>query len=429
MDDSGVGNLLSRNDIRLIAELAAGLSVEVFLVGGCLRDLLLGRESNDLDFALSGAYEELPRAFADRISGSFFWLDEGRRHSRVVKKVGEATGIYDFAPMGGNSMEEDLSNRDFTINALGVSLHDGNSCHIDPLRGRDDLRSGLVRMCSVSSFDDDPLRLMRAVRFAAELGFAIEDDTWKVLCRNSSLLSVVAAERVRDELFRTLVAPGCATSLKRLCDSGLWGVISPGAASAVAEAGIARAAETERLCRKMVEPMAASLEEEVECGVTAASLVKLAAFLGRGESAAHLLAERLRLGREATKMLKVLCRDDNALLRSLGSAATRRQLFRFFRDREPAGPGVLILARSDGAISEPFFSQLIGYFLREYNSEDGELFLSGGEVMEVLNIPPGKAVGEAMDRLREAEASGLVNDRDEARSFVKNLLTKEETIG
>ncbi|HTY20068.1 MAG TPA: hypothetical protein VMC44_00395, partial [Geobacteraceae bacterium] len=93
MEHYGSGKFTERDDLCLISELAAGLGVDAYLVGGCLRDHILGRENNDLDFAISGAWEELPAAFAERLSGSFFWLDEERRQARIVRKGGQGTKV------------------------------------------------------------------------------------------------------------------------------------------------------------------------------------------------------------------------------------------------------------------------------------------------------------------------------------------------
>ena len=106
--------------VRLIAELAGDLGMDAYLAGGGVRDCLLGREVNDLDFALSGAWEELPRLFAARWGGSFFWLDEGRLQARVSKKTAGGTLVRDFAPLRGATIEDDLRQRDFTVNALAM---------------------------------------------------------------------------------------------------------------------------------------------------------------------------------------------------------------------------------------------------------------------------------------------------------------------
>jgi poly(A) polymerase len=437
MHEVDLKKIMELDDLRIIAGMAAELGVDVFLVGGFLRDCLLGRETKDLDFALSGAFEELPRSFAARICGTFFWLDKKRKQGRVVKKKGEEISVFDFAPLHGGTVMDDIARRDFTINALALPLWGDQRVLIDPLHGSDDLREGVIRACSASAFDDDPLRLLRAIRFAADLSFAIEENTWQILCAKTALLKAVAAERVRDELFRTLAAPVCGVSLKRLCDSGLWAEILPDLQKALCDESIARAEETERLCMELGRIFPESGERltdyfghEVETGISVRSLIKLAAVLGcgeRGETA--LLAKRLRLGIVAGRVLDLFCRNDRDVYGLLERSYTERVMYRFFRDREPAGLGMLIIARATEAVSDECFLSLMRYWLQEYEAQDDELFLPGGEIMGILGVPPGQVVGEAMARLRAAEASGMVSSREEARRFIKNLLTKEEPIG
>jgi poly(A) polymerase len=429
MEDFAFKKILEHDDLRVIAGLAVTLGVDAYLVGGYLRDYLLGRETKDLDFALSGAWEELPRIFAARISGRFFWLDEERQQGRVVKKKGEEISVFDFAPLRGGTVTDDLALRDFTINVLALPLSGDRMELIDPLAGRDDLRQGLIRACSATTFDDDPLRLLRAIRFAAELSFAIEENTWETLCAKGALLKAVAGERVRDELFRTMAAPGCGVSLKRLCESGLWAEILP----AQEWGAIPRAEEAERLCMEVgrlfpesAERLADYLNREVEGGISVQSLIKLAAVLGSGERGGTApLAKRLRLGNEARRVLDLLCRNEKDAYDLLELSYTERVIYRFFRDREPAGLGMLIIARAAGAVSDASFSRLMGYWLRQYEAKDADLFLTGGEIMAVLGVPPGQVVGEVMMCLREAEGSGFVTNREEARQFIKNLLTSK----
>jgi poly(A) polymerase len=429
--------ITGRNDIRLIAELAAEFGVDAFLVGGALRDSLLERETNDLDFALSGACEDISRAFAERISGSFFWLDKKRLQGRVVEKRADGLSVYDFAPLCGASIEDDLRCRDFTINALALPLFGDRVGLIDPLHGCDDLPRGVIRACSASVFDADPLRLLRAIRFAAELGFSIEEKSWENICAKAPLLQVVAGERVRDELFRTLAAPGCGESLSKLSSSGLWAEILPAREWAISEEAIAHAEIAERLCIEIGrhfpdsgEKLTFYLDREVEAGISVRSLIKLAAVLGsveRGGTAP--LTEKLRLGKDAGRVLDLFCRNERDVYGMLERSNSERVIYRFFRDREPAGPGMLITGRVAEDVSDACFSNLMGYWVRRYNAGEADLFLGGGEVMEILGVPPGQVVGEAMERLREAEGNGQVKSREEALQFIKNLLTKEEPIG
>jgi tRNA nucleotidyltransferase/poly(A) polymerase len=437
MQEVDFEKLMEDADLRIIAGLAATFGVDAFLVGGFLRDFLLGRETKDLDFVLSGAWEELPRSFAARISGSFFWLDAERMQGRVVKKTGEEISVFDFAPLRGGSVTDDLHLRDFTINALALPLTGEQKELIDPLAGRDDLQLGMIRACGAAAFDDDPLRLMRAIRFAAELGFAIEESTWKTLCAKRALLQAVAGERVRDELFRTLAAPGCGVYLKQLCDSGLWAAIFPAQEMKWCAERMPRAKEAERLFTevgrlfpKSAERLADYFDREVESGISVRSLIKLASFLGsteRDETAP--LIKRFRLGKEAGKVLDLFCREERAVYGILERSSPERVIYRFFRDREPAGLGMLIIARAAGAVADASFSRLIGYWLQHYAADGADLFLTGGEIMALLGVPQGQVVGEAMAHLRAAEGTGIVNSSEVARQFIKNLLTKEEPIG
>lgn len=433
MKETGLEKIMEHEELRIIAGMAAELGVDAYLVGGALRDSLLGRETKDLDFAFSGAWEVLPRSFATRISGRFFWLDEERLQGRVVKKTYGEVSFFDFAPLRGGTVTDDLRLRDFTINALALPLTGERWELIDPLAGRDDLQLGIIRSCGLAAFDDDPLRLLRAIRFAAELGFAIEENTWKALCAKTALLKGVAGERVRDELFRTLAAPGCGVSLQRLLDSALWGEIFPAQEWGALAEGIPRAEAAERLCMEAGrllpdsgERLTAYLDREVEAGISLRSLIGLAAFLGSGERGwAAPLAKQLRLGREAGRVLDFFYREEMEVYGLLERSSTERVIYRFFRDREPAGLGKLIIARAAGALSAASFSRMVGYWLGRYEAGEADLFLSGGEIMEILGVPPGQVVGEAMAHLREAEGSGIVNSREEAREFIKNLLTSE----
>ena len=441
--------IASDDAVRLIAGLAGEFGIKAYLAGGGVRDCLLGRRVNDLDFALSGAYAELPRLFAERWGGTFFWLDEERQQARVVKKVAGEPLVHDFAPLRGTTIEDDLRQRDFTINALAMPVIGAETELIDPLQGVPDLRGKIIRSCSDHAFDDDPLRLLRALRFTAEFGFIVEESTWNALRRKAALLGGVAAERIRDELFRLLAAPGIGGTLAKLDESGLLGEIFPaesllftmsrvsGEDRQAMSRHIGRADAVERVCGELerlfpgrVAQLVGYLSTEVECGISVLSLMKLAAFIGSEQhDGAVILAERLRLGRKAGRLLELFYRDERSVFEVLEHTAAERARFRFFRDREPAGPGLVIIALADGTISNNLSAQLLGYFAERYDPEEGGLLLSGEEIMDLLGIGEGLEVGEAMERLRDAECCGIVNSREDAREFLrKNLLTKPAPI-
>lgn len=433
--------MISGEYLQLIAEMSSSCNLKVYLVGGAVRDILLGRRSSDLDFALEGMAEEFPRLFAERIEGSFFWLDRERLQSRVVKRTGEGGVTFDFAPLRGEGIEEDLSLRDFTVNALALELA-GASPLIDPLDGKSDLEKRLIRTCCATSLEDDPLRLLRGIRLAATLGFAIEPGTFADIRKKALLLGQVAAERTRDELLQILEAPGVAASLLLLHDAGLLRVLVPGAgreelAESEVAGGIASAARIEQVAGELArhfpdlsQSVAGHLGRGVEGEGTALSFLKLAAFSGgaEGPGRADAWAARLRLGRKGSRMLALLGSDMAPDFAALSALPSSRTMFRFFRDHEPAGVELVLLALARGELSWPFSSGLVRYYFLEYPGADE--FLSGDEVMALLGIGQGEAVGVALERLKEAERRGLVNDREEARNFLrKNLLTNGAPMG
>ncbi len=167
-----------------------------YLVGGSVRDILLNRELKDIDFAIKGDTIELARDFAKKINGSFVLLDEVFLIGRIVKD--DVT--IDFAQLRGGSIEADLSERDFTINAMAVALN--LDTLIDPFNGKQDLKNRLIRMVNEENLKADPLRVLRAYRFHATLDCAIEESTREALKRNAHLMKITAKERIKDELWK-----------------------------------------------------------------------------------------------------------------------------------------------------------------------------------------------------------------------------------
>jgi poly(A) polymerase len=206
-----------------------GCAAEAWLVGGCVRDWLLGRESNDIDLIVSQGAIPLARALANAFAGGFFVRDGERDVARaIVRDPNGRTLNVDVSRLRAAELSVDLSLRDFTVNAMAVPIgHIGPAGHvalaqiIDPFGGRIDLDQRVIRAVTEGAFSDDPLRMLRAVRQAAELGFRIEDATYNLIRRDAPLLSTVAAERVRDELWQILSASGGWQQLGVLRDTGL----------------------------------------------------------------------------------------------------------------------------------------------------------------------------------------------------------------
>ncbi len=201
-----------------VRSLAAERSVQVWPVGGVVRDALLGRPLHDWDFTVERDAGDLARAVADRLGGAFYCLDAERDTARVVvQQHGERLEL-DFAALRGPDLEADLWGRDFTINAMAVGP-EGEL--IDPLGGLADLQARMVRAVGEGAFVEDPLRMLRAVRLVAELELRLEARTAGWIIQRSSLLTRASSERIRDEFVRILAAPAPADHLHMLDELGL----------------------------------------------------------------------------------------------------------------------------------------------------------------------------------------------------------------
>ncbi len=199
----------------------------LWLVGGALRDRLLQRSLVDLDFAVERDARRLARQVADSLQAAYYDLDQARDAGRVLwVDPSKTRWTLDFARLRGPDIEADLRGRDFTINALALPL-EPDARIIDPTGARQDLRDGVLRACSERSLFDDPVRALRAVRLAADLGFRIEPQTMHQARACASLLGKVSAERLRDELFRLLALPRPAAAIRVLNHLGLLQPLLP----------------------------------------------------------------------------------------------------------------------------------------------------------------------------------------------------------
>jgi len=205
---------------------------EVFLVGGAVRDAVQGWTSHDLDFATAGDAVQIARSVADQLGGAFYLLDGQRGTARVVltADAGSASGriTLDFARFRGNTLGEDLANRDLTLNAMALPVAtDQPMCIIDPLGSQRDIANRIMRAAGPTAMMDDPVRCLRAVRQAFQFGYQIEPETRQAIREAAGALAGISAERIRDEFCRLIVGPLPAGALRLLDEFDLLGVLLP----------------------------------------------------------------------------------------------------------------------------------------------------------------------------------------------------------
>lgn len=457
----------------------------LYLVGGYLRDLLLGRSRArraDLDLVVWGEPERFGRNLVDSLEGSLIRLDQETVRA-IIRSAGGIIQI-DISRPKGETIEDDLVARDFTVNALAVRIDTpvfqpptpNPPFFIDPTGGLNDLKEKRLRAIVPSAFDRDPLRLIRAVRLAAELDFTIEETTRQWIIERASLLGTVAGERLCDELFRILDTVPAASWIEQLDVLRLLKVLVPEveAFKSVPASKPHRLplwehslqtlwsielllAHLEHLFPEHAPWLREQLDREIEAGVTETGILKLLAILhdvgkpetrsvqpdGRVRFVGHeqaglpiltRLCDRLRLGRLAGSLVTAIERNHlRPIHLSSGTTVTARAQYRFFREVGDAAPLVLLHSWADlratiGDEVEAFHQHQI--FLRDafrfYNTEfltsQAKPYIRGDDLIDLLSVAPGPFLGSVLDRLQEAQATGLITSREEAMAYAQEHL-------
>ena len=368
-------------------------------VGGFLRDTLLDRPTKDLDITVRGDAMQVARRLAGEMGGSYVALDQPHQIARVVLQS-EGEWRIDLASLQGNR-EQDLARRDFTIDAMSAPLsnllEEGWTERIlDPFDGKGDISNGVVRAIGDGVFQEDAIRLLRAVRLQATLGFDIEGETLRLIQRDAQLLHTVSGERVRDE-FLTILASNKAVEHVHLLDKlGLlcrilpeleegrgvtqpkehyWTVLEHNIESVgMAEGLLARSLKPDWILEEV--PWDGKLEahfaETVSDGHTRSTLLKLTALLhdvakpatkmvtpeGRtrffghqeqGADTARTALGRLRLSRRGREMVATQIEHHlrPSQLSQKGEMPTQRAVYRFFRSLGDVAIDTLYLSMAD----------------------------------------------------------------------------------
>lgn len=459
---------------ELLAIAAEVIGAPAWLVGGTVRDALLGSPPHDLDLALPSGSLAAARRLADRLGAAFVPLGEPHGVARVVVR-GTATTppvLIDLADFRGPTLEADLAGRDVTVDALAVALGDvlrGAAPVVDPTGGLADLAARRLRACAPTAFADDPVRVLRILRLGGALGFAVEPETERLARAAVPRLPTVPAERVRDELTRLLGLPEAAPAV-RTADA--WAVLQTllpeSAAMRIAtqspphrftvwehslrafEAVEALLADLSLLAPHDV-PVASHLTEPLGSGLTRREVLKLAVLLhdvakpetrsvdpdGRvrftghdrlGAARALAVAARLRWPGDAARVLERLVRHHlRPMHLGMLESISRRARYRFFRDLGAEVPDLVCLTIADAAATDgrppaavyrdatgALLDSLLAGQVDAAREAETPPLVRGEDVMAAFDIAPGPEVGRLLARAREAQALGLLATREEA---------------
>ena len=228
--------------IKKVANAAQALGMEAYLIGGFVRDKLLGRETKDADFVCVGDGIVLAKEVAKQfnpVPQVDVFKTFGTAHIKIendfdIEFVGARRESYNVdsrkPEVEPGTIAEDQNRRDFTINALAISLNNANYGKlIDPFNGVEDLNNKIIRtpLDPLKTFSDDPLRMMRAIRFASQLGFVIESTTWQGIKDSANRIEIISQERITDELNKIILSPKPSVGFELLYKSGLLKIIFP----------------------------------------------------------------------------------------------------------------------------------------------------------------------------------------------------------
>lgn len=424
-----------------------------YLVGGAVRDLLLGRAAHDLDFCASADPRRLARSVADRVGGAFYVMDEARRTSRVLLETPKNPQlVLDFSALQ-ETLQNDLLARDFTINAMAIDLRDTERV-IDPLKGARDLQEKWLRPCSPDSFSSDPVRTIRAVRYAANLSLRIEPATRAQLGAALPLLANVSLERKRDELFRileldnSLVAVLLMRELKLLKELGLSSTVErlpqyrsyeQFAAILCASAG---AVQREFFTAAAFISAFSYLKPDLasylcECNSGWRSRLQLAKYF-------LLLPPEQNVTRSDGDLASIFARPELELIQDYfdhqayvmdfivsSQVPTRRDIYRFFNRVGEEAPGLILLVLA-GIAGRPAVelaqaewlrvlqkaALLLDAWFHQPETCRPQPLLNGEEIMAACQLDAGPLVGQLLAALKEEQAAGEITSPENALAWL-----------
>lgn len=422
--------------LKITSESLSKSGAHAYLVGGFVRDMLLERETNDIDLAVSGDSLHIAETLANELGGKYVVLDEENRVARVVITRREKPWCIDITTFS-NDIESDLSRRDFSIDAIAMDLNEflqGSRKIIDPFNGRDDLKKRLIKVVHAGVFAEDGIRLLRAVRLGAELQFQIEDKTENFIKRDSRLLESVPGEKIREELVRLFSIAGSGRFFSYLDELGLlvimvpelammknvsqpgehyWNVFDHSLKTVEAAEFILREAGWVLNGKEILEKVIWSDEihdhfnEEIASGSSRRFMLKLGAlfhdiakpqtkavdendrtrFIGhpqQGADITRVILNRLRFSNREIKVIEHLVKYHlRPVQMSNMRMPTNKAIYRFFRDTGDDGIDILFLALADYlATAGPCLdirewekhNQLIAYILHEHINQVVKIF-------------------------------------------------------
>lgn len=461
-----------------LATLAARRKVNIWLVGGFLRDsyLKLSKPLRDFDFCVEKNTTALAREFARKLKAKCIVLDKHTESLRVIVKREGIVYTYDFTRMRGKDLSADLALRDFSVNSLAVDIRHKPFKLIDCYQGLRDLKSKTARIIKKRVIADDPLRILRGFSLLSNYGFKIEPISLKVMVKNKRLIKRVSKERISEELFKILASNSCHRAVKLLDKFKIIDEIIPEISQMrgvyqgayhhlkVWQHCLETLRQFELLNQKVFlkdKAVSQYLSEPIAQGHSRLQIVKLACLLHDiGKPAAKRRTNKKtifhtheKIGRD---MVAKIGRDlrfsarEIEMLKKLtfwhlrpGYLAdqltpTQRAVYRFFRDTQEEGVGVVVLSLADwratrGPLTngckrkkhEKVMLSLVDKYFTASKKKPLVKLVDGYDIMKKFKIEPGRLVGEILTKIKEEQALGKIASKAAAYCLAKEIIPKK----
>ncbi len=465
--------ILRSKPFLTVVSLAKKEKKDIYLVGGFLRDAIVGykKEPLDLDFTLMRGAIDFGRHVARELKAGFVVLDKEHGCSRVVVKIKEEVLTFDFVDFRGKDLEEDLLKRDFTVNTLAWRLPLADNALIDIYGAQRDLAKKVVNVVSDSSFDDDPLRILRAFSVGAIFDLKISPHTLALVKKKKESLRSVAGERLRDELFKIFNSQRSWHHIELLDKNDVLEVVIPQVAVMhnVKQGGYhhldvwghsleaLKKLDELLLSLKDDSDLSNYLNEELSTGRKRIQLLRLAAILhdigkpkafevkaGKtmfhgheriGRIISDSVSERLKLSSTEKFALDTIIfwhlrpgyLADNKIL-------TKRAVHRYFRDTKSEAASVLLLSIADQratrgplatAASRKKHEKVSFSLLKQYfamlKEEPFARLIGGMDLIKKLKLKPGPVFTKILDAVEEAQVEGRVKTKTQALKLAKEI--------
>jgi len=455
---------LENKVFRLIGAVGDQLGVETYVVGGYVRDIILNRPSKDIDFVCVGSGIVLAQAVAKALGPNV--------HVTIFKSFGTAQIHYedmDLEFVGARkesyrsdsrkpivedgTLADDQKRRDFTMNALAISLNKSSFGNlIDPFDGLADMKKKTIRtpLDPAITFSDDPLRMMRGIRFASQLSYDIEPDTYEAITTQAERIRIVSQERVTDELNKIILSPVPSYGFKLLFQSGLLKIFFPELVALHGVEYIGNKAHKDNFFHTLqvldnVSVMsydlwlrwAAILHDIAKPATKRFDKNHGWTFHGHEDKGARMVPgifRRMKLPMNekmefVQKLVRLHLRPIPLVKEEVTDSAIRRLLFDAGEDTD----ALMKLCRADvtsknnekvSRIQKNF--DIVEQKMAEVEAKDQlrsfQPPVTGDEIMKMYNIPPSRIIGDIKEQIREAILEGEIrNDREEALALLKKI--------